>query len=152
MDQVVKFFGFFLFAHVRTFNFKNFGIVHYTGFRQIWFVTQNPFFNRKSGLSFSAFRRLAFSFRHFHNFFCQMSLFSNLYNLFLFISVSWSCRFFSFSFLTYSQNFSFSWFKSWNKNKQFYLQQHKYRMKCFQHSCMNSSLSIFFAMSIHNFV
>ena len=82
MDQVVKFFGFFLFAHVRTFNFKNFGIVHYTGFRQIWFVTQNPFFNRKSGLSFSAFRRLVFRFRHFHNFFCQMALFSNLYNLF----------------------------------------------------------------------
>ena len=84
MDQVVKFFGFFLFAHVRTFNFKNFGIVHHTGFRQIWFVTQNPFFNRKSGLSFSAFRRLVFRFRHFHNFFLVKwhFFFSNLYNLF----------------------------------------------------------------------
>ena len=106
MDQVVKFFGFFLFAHVRTFNFKNFGIVHYTGFRQIWFVTQNPFFNRKSGLSFSAFRRLAFSFRHFHNFFFVKWHFFRIFIIyFRFFSVSWSCRFFS--FLTYSQNFFF---------------------------------------------
>ena len=151
MDQVVKFFGFFLFAHVRTFNFKNFGIVHYTGFRQIWFVTQNPFFNRKSGLSFSAFRRLAFSFRHFHNFFCQMALFSNLYNLFL-IYLSFMILQVLFFFDIQPKLFFLVWFKSWNENKQFYLQQHKFRMKRFQHSCMNSSLSIFFAMSIHNFV
>ena len=100
MDQVVKFFGFFLFAHVRTFNFKNFGIVHYTGFRQIWFVTQNSFFNRKSGLSFSPFH-----FRHFHNFFVKWHFFRIFIIYFRFISVSWSCRFFSFSFLTYSQFF-----------------------------------------------